>query len=65
LTTELATLIEQLDRVRLAMVLHSKPGRLERPRVTWKLEEADPTAMVLYRAIVPDERLLGYTRVPA
>lgn len=62
---ELATLIEQLDRVRLAMVLHSEPGRRGRPRVTWQLEEADPTAMALYRAIVPDERVLGYTGAPA
>jgi transposase len=60
-STSISGLIDELDTVRLAMVMTPSGKRGGRPRCRWQLEEADPDSMALLRAIVPQKTPFVYT----
>jgi transposase len=57
----LSTLLDELGRVRLAMLLLPSGEKGGRPRAEWQLEEAEGETLELLRAVVPDKRPFVYT----
>ena len=57
----LSTLLDELGRIRLAMVLHASGKKGGRPRAEWQLEEAEAETLDLFRALVPSKRPFVYT----
>ena len=57
----LSGLLDVLGTVRLAMVLRPSGKKGGRPRCEWKLEEATPEALRLFRRLVPKEPPFVYT----
>ena len=60
-TEGLSGLIDLLGKVRLAMVLRPSGEKGGRPRCEWKLEEADPKALKLFKHLVPKKIPFVYT----
>ena len=60
-TEGLSGLLDELGRIRLAMVLRASGKKGGRPRAEWQLEEADADLLDLFRALVPDKRPFVYT----
>jgi len=60
-TEGLSGLIDLLGKVRLAMVLRPSGEKGGRPRCEWKLEEADPKALKLFKHLVPKKTPFVYT----
>jgi hypothetical protein len=56
----LPRLLEMLNGVRAVLKTEVR-ARAGRPRVTWQLEDADPRALALYRALVDKAYRLGPT----
>ena len=59
-TEGLPRLLEMLNGVRVVLKTEVR-ARAGRPRVTWQLEDADPRALELYRALVRNAYELGPT----
>ena len=57
-TGSLSGLLDQMAKVRLAMILQPTQGR---PRCTWQLEETDPGTLALFSALVPAKAPFCYT----
>ena len=57
----LSGLLDLLGTIRLAMVLRSSGKKGGRPRCEWKLEEADPDALRLFKHLVPPKPPFVYT----
>jgi transposase len=57
-TGSLSGLLDQLARLRLAMVIQPTKGR---PRCTWQLEETDPASLALFSSLVPAKAPFCYT----
>lgn len=55
-------LLDVLMGVRLARVFTMPGSQGGRPRVQWRLEEADPMALAMYEALVPEADRSAYTR---
>jgi len=60
-TEGLSGLLEELARVRLAMLLHPSGKKGGRPRATWQLEITDHKTADLFRQLVPDTPPFVYT----
>jgi transposase len=60
-TEGLSGLLDELGRIRLAMVLRASGKKGGRPRAEWQLEETDEDTLDLFRALVPDKRPFVYT----
>ena len=61
-TQSLSHIMDELDTIRLAMVLTQSGERAGRPRCQWMLEEAQPATLELFRSIVPDLPPFMYTQ---
>lgn len=57
-TGSLSGLLDQMGKLRLAMVLQPTQGR---PRCTWQLEETDPANLALFSKLVPAKAPFCYT----
>ena len=57
-TGSLSGLLDQLAKLRLAMVLQPTQGR---PRCTWQFEETDPGILALFSKLVPAKAPFCYT----
>ena len=60
--TSLSRIMDELDAIRLAMVLKTSGTRAGRPRCQWMLEQADADAMALFKTLVPDKAPFVYTQ---
>jgi len=61
-TQSLSRLMDELDTVRLAMVLTPSGKRAGRPRCQWMLEQTEPTTLALFKSLVPDSPPFVYTQ---
>jgi transposase len=57
----LSGLLDLLGTIRLAMTLQSSTDKAGRPRCEWRLEEAEPDAIRLFKHLVPPEPPFVYT----
>lgn len=56
----LSSLLDQLGKLRLAMILEPTQGR---PRCTWQFEETDPGTLALFSKLVPPKAPFCYTGI--
>jgi transposase len=61
----LSTLMDELQTIRLAMVLTKSGTKAGRPRAEWMLEKTEPKALQLFQALVPHAPPFVYTQSSA
>jgi transposase len=61
-TQSLSRMMDELDTIRLAMILTPSGKRAGRPRCQWMLEQTETTTMALFTSLVPDSPPFVYTQ---
>ena len=61
-TQSLSRVMDELDTIRLAMILTPSGKRAGRPRCQWMLEQTEPKTMALFTSLVPDSPPFVYTQ---
>jgi transposase len=61
-TQSLSRVMDELDTIRLAMILTPSGKRAGRPRCQWMLEQTEPKTLALFTSLVPDSPPFVYTQ---